>query len=98
MGHTPTRFVPPYPSQCQSQGTNRGRGQDFQASTLETQGRVYTVISQAELAYQSDIQGMFLLSRLWARLLFDSIAYACDVCVLVCVNFRDEILLKGGGI
>ena len=34
---------------------------------------------------------MFLLSSLWARVLFDSIAYACDY---VC-EFWNEILLRG---
>ena len=50
----------------------RGRGQGSQAGTLGTQGRVYTVTPQTESADQSIIQGMFLLSCLWARVLFDS--------------------------
>ena len=36
------------------------------------QGRVYAIIPPTEPTYQSAIQGMFLLSCLWARVLFDS--------------------------
>ena len=50
----------------------RGRGQGPQAGTLGIQGCVYTIIPSTEPADQSAIQGMFLLSRLWARVLFDS--------------------------
>ena len=49
----------------------RGRGHDSQAGTSRTQGRVYEVIPQTEIAYQLVIHGMFLLSCLWARALFD---------------------------
>ena len=35
-------------------------------------GHVYAITPQAELANQSVIQCTFLLSRLWARVLFDS--------------------------
>ena len=49
----------------------RGRGRDPQAGTLGVQGRVYAVTPQAESADQPVIQGMFLQSRLWARVLFD---------------------------
>ena len=50
----------------------RGRGRGPQEGTSGVQGRVYTITPQAESADQSVIQGTFLLSRLWARLLFDS--------------------------
>ena len=50
----------------------RGRGQGLQTGTSWTQGRVYTITPQTEPADQSFIQGMFLLSRLRARILFDS--------------------------
>ena len=50
----------------------RGRGRGPQAGTSGVQGRVYAVTSQAESADQPVIQGTFLLSRLWARVLFDS--------------------------
>ena len=50
----------------------RGGGQGSQARTSRTQGRVYTITPHAELANQPIIQGAFLLSHLWARVLFDS--------------------------
>ena len=50
----------------------RGRGQGPQAGTSGTQGRVYIVTPQTESTDPSVIQGKFLLSRLWARVLFDS--------------------------
>ena len=50
----------------------RGRGQGPQAGTSGAQGCVYTVTPQTEPTDRSVIQGMFLLSRLWARVLFDS--------------------------
>ena len=40
--------------------------------TLGTQGHVYAVVLQTELVDQSDIQGMFMLSHLWDKILFDS--------------------------
>ena len=52
----------------------RGRGQGPQASTSWIQGRVYAITPPTELVGQLAIQGMFLLSRLWARVLFDSSA------------------------
>ena len=51
------------------QGRSRGRGRGPQAGTSGVQGRVYAVTPQAE---SSAIHGTFLLSRLWARVLFDS--------------------------
>ena len=50
----------------------RGRWQGPQAGTSGTQGRVYTVTPQTEPTDPSVIQGIFLLSCLWARVLFDS--------------------------
>ena len=47
----------------------RGQGQGSQAGTSGTQGRVYAVTPS--IANLSVIQGMFLLSRLWERVLFD---------------------------
>ena len=44
-------------------------GRDF-----EDQGHVYAITPQTKPADQSVIQGMFLLSHLWARILFDSSA------------------------
>ena len=54
------------------QGMGRGRGQGPQAGTPGVQGRVYTITPPTEPADQSAIQGMFLSSRLWARVFFDS--------------------------
>ena len=50
----------------------RGRGWVPQAGTSEVQGRVYSITPPAESVDKSVIQGMFLLSRLWARVFFDS--------------------------
>ena len=53
------------------QSMGRGRGQSVQAGTSGAQGRVFAITPQAETSDQSMIQGMFLLFRLWARVLFD---------------------------
>ena len=50
---------------------SRGRGRGPQAGTSGVQGRVYAITPQAKSADQPVIQGTFLLSRLWARVLFD---------------------------
>ena len=49
----------------------RGRGRGPQAGTSGVQGRVYAITPPAESADHLVIQGTFLLSRLWARVLFD---------------------------
>ena len=49
----------------------RGRGRGPQAGTSGVQGRVYAITPLVESADQPAIQGTFLLSRLWARVLFD---------------------------
>ena len=49
----------------------RGRGQGSWAKTSLTQGRVYSITQHTEPVDQSVIQGMFLLSHLWAKILFD---------------------------
>ena len=48
----------------------RGRGRGPQAGTSAVQGRVYAITPPAESADHLVIQGTFLLSRLWARVLF----------------------------
>ena len=53
------------------QGMGRGRGQGPQARTSGVQGQIYAITPPTEPADQSVVQGMFLLSRLWARILFD---------------------------
>ena len=50
----------------------RGRGRGSQAGTSGVQGRVYAITPKVESADQPVIQGTFLLTRLWARVLFDS--------------------------
>ena len=52
----------------------RGRGQGSQAGASGIQGRVYAIIPPIDPANQLAIQGMFMLSHLWARVLFDSSA------------------------
>ena len=54
------------------QSMSRGRGRGPQAGTSGVQGRVYAITPQADSADQPVIQGTFLLSRLWAKVLFDS--------------------------
>ena len=49
----------------------RGRGQGSQIGTSGTQGRVYAIVPSTGPEDQPTLQGMFLLSRLWARILFD---------------------------
>ena len=56
----------------------QGRVQGAQTGTSGTQGCVYAIKPQTEPPDQSIIEGMFLLSRLGSRVLFDSIAYACN--------------------
>ena len=50
-------------------GRDRGRGP--QVGTSGVQGHVYAITPPVESADQLVIQGTFLLSRLWARVLFD---------------------------
>ena len=50
----------------------RGRGRGPQAGTSGVQGRVYAITPPAKSADHPVIQGTFLLSRLWERVLFDS--------------------------
>ena len=49
----------------------RGRGRGLQAGMSGVQGHVYAITPLAESVDQTVIQGTFLLSRLWARVLFD---------------------------
>ena len=56
------------------QSMGRGRGQGSQAKTLGTQGRIYAIVPPTKLEDQPVIQGMFMLSCMWARIHFDSCA------------------------
>ena len=64
--------VPPVTQAGQmGQILGRGRERGPHAGTSGIQGRVYPVTSPVKLPDQPIIQGTFLLSCLWARLLFD---------------------------
>ena len=52
------------------QGLGRGRRQGSRAETSGTQGCIYFITPQIEPVDQSVIQGMFLLSLLWVKILF----------------------------
>ena len=69
----------------------RGRGRGPQAGTLGVQGRVYAVTPQAESADQPVIQGTFLLSCLWARVLFDSGASYSFITASVVIELGLEV-------
>ena len=60
----PLRSATQAPSVVQTsqrgQGMGRGQVQDSQARTSGTQGRVYAMVPEAELADPPDAQGMFL--------------------------------------
>ena len=73
------------------QSMGRGRGRGPQAGTSGVQGRVYTITPQAESADQSIIQGTFLLSRLWARVLFDSGASHSFIAASVVIELGLEV-------
>ena len=80
------------------QGMGRGRGQGSRAEASGTQGRVYAITPQIEPVDQFVIQGMFMLSRLRAKILFYSgashffvIASSVDVLGLE-IETLDELL------
>ena len=70
---------------------SRGRGRGPQAGTSGVQGRVYAVTPQAESADQWAIQGTFLLSRIWARVLFDSGASHSFIAASVVIELGLEV-------
>ena len=69
----------------------RGRGRGPHAGTSGVQGRVYVVIPLAEPANQPVIQGTFLLSRLWARVLFNSGASHSFIAASVVIELGLEV-------
>ena len=73
------------------QTMGRGRGRGPQAGTSGIQGRVYAVIPLAEPADHPVIQGMFLLSCLWARVLFYSSASHLFIAASVVVELGLEV-------
>ena len=69
----------------------RGRGRGPLAGTSGVQGRVYAITPPAESADQPVMQGMFLLSRLWARVLFDSGASHSFIVASVVIELGLEV-------
>ena len=69
----------------------QGRGRDPQARMSGVHGRVYAVIPLAEPADQPVIQGTFFLSRLWARVLFDSGASHSFIVASVVIELGLEV-------
>ena len=69
----------------------RGRGRGPQVGTSGVQGRVCTVTLQAESADQPVIHGTFLLSHLWARMLFDSGASHSFIAASVVIELGLEV-------
>ena len=69
----------------------RGRGRGSQAGTLGVQGRVYAITPPVESADQLFIQGTFLLSRLRARVLFDSGASHSFITASVVIELGLEV-------
>ena len=69
----------------------RGRGRGPHAGTSGVQGRVYTITPPVESADQPIIQGMFLLSRLWARVLFNSDASHSFIAASVVIELGLEV-------
>ena len=62
-----------------------------QVGTSGVQGHVYAVTSPTEPAEQPVIQGTFLLSRLWARVLFDSGASHSFIVASVVIELDLEV-------
>ena len=69
----------------------RGKGRGPQAGTSGVQGRVYVVTSPTEPAEQPVILDTFLLSRLWARVLFDSGASHSFIVASVVIELGLEV-------
>ena len=69
----------------------RGRGQGPQEKTSRIQGCVYAITPPAESVDQLVIQGTFLLSRLWVRVLFDSGALHSFIAASVVIELGLEV-------
>ena len=83
----------PHTSQAgpRGQSMGRGRGRGPQAGTSGVQGRIYAITPQAKSADQPVIQGTFFLSRLWARVLFDSGASYSFIAASVVIELGLEV-------
>ena len=69
----------------------RGRGRGPQAGMSGIQGHVYAITPLTESMDQPVIQGTFLLSRLWARVLFDFGASHSFIAASVVVELGLEV-------
>ena len=69
----------------------RARGRGPQLGTSGVQGRVYAITPPVESADQPVIQGTFLLSRLWARVLFDSGASQSFIAASIVIELDLEV-------
>ena len=69
----------------------QGRGRGPQAGTSWVQGHVYAITPSVESADQLVIQGTFLLSRLWVRVLFDSGASHSFIAASVVIELGLEV-------
>ena len=69
----------------------RGRGRGPHTGTSRVQGHVYAVIPPTESADQPVIQGTFLLSRIWVRVLFDSGALHSFIVASVVIELGLEV-------
>ena len=69
----------------------RGRGRGPRVGTSGVQGHVYAITPQAESADQPVIQGTFLLSLLWASVLFDYGASHSFIVALVVIELGLEV-------
>ena len=92
VGQERIQYIPPQPDTSQrGQVRGRGRGRDPQPETSGVQGRVYAITPPDESADQPVIQGTFLLSRLWARVLFDSDASHSFIAASVVIELGLEV-------
>ena len=89
--HGATRAPPISQAGPRGHSMGRGRGRGPQAETSGVQGRVYAITPQAESADHPVIQGTFLLSRLWARVLFDSGASHLYIAASVVIELGLEV-------
>ena len=86
-----TRAPPISQAGPRGQSMGRGRGRGPQARTSGVQGRVYAITPQAESVDQLVIKGTYLLSRLWARVLFDSGASHSFIAASVVIELGLEV-------
>ena len=86
-----TRAPPVSPVGQRGHVRGRGRGRGPQVRTSGVQGCVYAITHPVESADKPVIQGTFLLSRLWARVLFDSGASHSFIAASVVIELGLEV-------